>query len=156
MEYTKKRKIYIVFSALAVAAVMVIIFYLSAQDSEESTETSSWFLDLITSVFGKAPDQELLRTAAHFCEFAGLGLLVCNLIFAVKDNLKPIVSIVLSWLYAWTDEIHQIFVDGRAFQLSDLAVDLGGIVLGTAVFGGIIFSINKTVRCRLACTASTS
>lgn len=138
MKYSTKRKVYIAFSTLSVIAVMAIIFYLSSQNGEESTNTSNWLMDLIISVVGKAPDPNILRTLAHFCEFAGLGFLVNNLIFAFKDKLKPFICILLSWCYAWTDEIHQIFVPERAFQLFDLTVDLGGIVLGTAVFSGII------------------
>ncbi len=99
-------------------------------------------MDFIISVFGKAPDQDLLRTFAHFCEFAGLGFLMGNFIFALKDKLKPLLCILLSWGYAWTDEIHQIFVPGRAFQLIDLTVDLGGIILGVAVF----CAINSLIR----------
>ncbi len=143
MKYSKKRKIYIAFSALSVLAVMAIIFYLSAQNGEESTDTSNWLMDFIISIIGKAPNPNILRTLAHFGEFAVLGLLVNNLFFAVKDKLRPLLCILISWGYAWTDEIHQIFVPERAFQLFDLTVDLGGIVLGTAVFGGFILITGK-------------
>ncbi len=143
MKYSNKRSLYIIFSALSVVAVMAIIFYLSSQNGEESTNTSNWLMDLIISIVGKAPDPNILRTLAHFCEFAGLGFLMNNLIFAIQDKLKPLVCVFYSWCYAWTDEIHQIFVPERAFQLIDLTVDLGGVILGTAVFCGLFFLINK-------------
>lgn len=146
MKYSKNRKIYIAFSALSVIAIMAIIFYLSSQNGEESTNTSNWLTDLIISIVGKAPDPHILRTLAHFCEFAGLGFLINNLIFSIKDKLKPFIGVLLSWGYAWTDEIHQIFVPERAFQLFDLTVDLGGVILGTAVFSGIILLIKKHKR----------
>lgn len=143
MNYTKNKKIYISVSAVLLISVMVLIFCLSAQNSAESTETSGFFTELIASVFGKAVNEEIIRTLAHFCEFAVLGFLVSNLIFSLKEQLKPLTCIVLSWAYAWTDEIHQIFVDGRAFQLIDLTVDLGGIVLGTAMFGCFMLLFKK-------------
>ncbi len=143
MKYSKKQKIYITFSAFCLIAVMTIIFYLSSQNGEESTNTSDWLTDLIILIVGKAPNPNILRTLAHFSEFAVLGLLVNNLFFAIKDKLRPFFCIIISWGYAWTDEIHQIFVPQRAFQLFDLTVDLGGIALGTAVFCGIILLIKK-------------
>ena len=145
---TTGRKIYRIFSVIAVAAIMITIFILSAQDSEESTETSGFFVELLKFIFRKDISHSLVRTAAHFCEYAGLGFFMCNVLYSFKDRLKPVVSALFSWGYAWTDEIHQIFVDGRAFQLSDLAVDLGGVILGTLVFTIIIKIINKIINKR--------
>ena len=62
-----------------------------------------------------------------------------NLLFSLKDKLKPFLSVLFSFGYAVTDEIHQIFIPGRAFQLIDLTIDLGGIVLGVVVFCLLIF-----------------
>ena len=138
MNYSKGRKIYIVISAILVVAVATIIFCLSAQTATNSANTSASLIDLIFSTFGKAPDQSVIRSLAHFCEYALFGFLVSNLYFAMKDKLKPFLSIVLSLSYAITDEIHQLFVPGRACQLTDLAVDLGGIILGVAIFSILI------------------
>ena len=145
MKYTNKRKLYIAFSAIALIAVMAIIFRLSHQTAEESSETSGSLIAWIYGILGLFFSQDVIRTLAHLCEFAGLGFLTSNLIFSYTDKVKPFLSILFSWLYALTDEIHQIFVDGRAFQVSDLAVDLGGVALGTAVFALLIFII-KTVK----------
>ena len=141
MNYTKGRKIYIAFSAILVAVVAVIIFKLSAQTATESSGTSQSLIDLIFSYLGKSFTQNTIRTVAHLCEFAGFGFLVTNLVFALKDKLMPVLSVLLSFGYAVTDEIHQIFVPGRAFQLIDLTIDLGGIILGTVVFSAIILII---------------
>lgn len=134
MTYSKRRKIYILISALSVITVAIIIFYLSAQTAHESAETSDSMLNWIQLIFGQNYNEDFIRTLAHFCEFAGFGFLVGNLIFSIKDKLKPLLSVLFSFGYAITDEIHQIFVPGRAFQLIDLTVDLGGIVFGVAVF----------------------
>lgn len=134
MNYSKGRKIYIALSAIALVAVLITIFVLSAQNGEKSSSTSGFFTELIEAIFGQPADEAIIRTLAHFCEFAGLGFLMCNFLFALKDKLKPILSILLSCAYAVTDEIHQYFVPDRACQLSDFAVDSAGIVLGVTVF----------------------
>ena len=134
MKYSKGRKIYIIISAVALLAVLITIFVLSAQNGEESSFTSSFFTELIEAVFGQPANEDTIRTLAHFCEFAGLGFLMCNFLFALKDKLRPFLSIFFSVVYAISDEIHQYFVPERACQLSDLAVDSCGVIFGIAVF----------------------
>ncbi len=126
-------KIYRTFSILAVIAVMVIIFILSAENGKESAETSSWVIDFLSLFFKGDLAQEVIRTFAHFSEYAVLGLLMYNVTYSFKVKLAPVVSSILSLIYALSDEIHQYFVPERACQLSDLAVDFGGILMGTAV-----------------------
>ena len=147
MNYSKGRKIYIIISAFLVVVVAIIIFLLSSQTATNSANTSGSLIDLIFSLFGKAPNQTVIRTLAHFCEYTLFGFLVSNLYFALKNKLNPILCIGLSWGYSWTDEIHQLFVPGRAFQLTDLAVDLGGIFLGVAVFC-ILIILKRKVKNR--------
>jgi VanZ family protein len=139
MNYSKGRKIYIGISAILVIAVAIIIFYLSHQTSTESSNTSDSLIGLIFTLIGQTFSTEFIRTLAHFCEFAGFGFLMSNLLFSLKDKLKPFLSVLFSFGYAVTDEIHQIFIPGRAFQLIDLTIDLGGIVLGVVVFCLLIF-----------------
>lgn len=134
MNYSKGRKIYIAISAFLVVAFAIIIFYLSHQTSTESSDTSDSLIELISSLIGLTLSENFIRSLAHFCEYAGLGFLVHNLIFSIKDKLYPFLSVLFSFGYAVTDEIHQIFVPGRACQLIDLAIDFGGIILGIVVF----------------------
>lgn len=150
MNYSKGRKIYITISAILVVAVAVIIFYLSAQNGEESSSTSGFFTKLIEAIIGQPPNEAFIRTLAHFCEFTALGFLMCNFIFALKDKLKPLFSIMFSFIYAVSDEIHQYFIPERACQLTDLAIDICGIVSGVAVFCILIFLNNKkqTSKCK--------
>ena len=146
MTYSKGRKFYIAISAILVLAVSIIIFCLSAQTATKSQGTSGSLINLIFSIFGKAPDQNLIRTLAHFCEYGLFGFLVSNLYFSIKDKIAPLLCIGISWGYAWTDEIHQFFVPGRACQLTDLVVDLVGIILGVIALSviSIIIKHKKT------------
>ena len=150
MKHSRGRKIYIILSAFALLAVLITIFILSAQNGEESSSTSGFFTRLIETILGQPANETVIRTLAHFCEFAGLGFLMCNFLFALKDKLKPFWSFLFSLVYAITDEIHQIFVPERACQLTDLAVDSAGIVLGVVAFCILIILKCKmqNVKCK--------
>ena len=135
---TKGQKAYKIFSATFMIAVMVTIFILSAENSKDSAETSNIIIIWLSQFFGYETTQEIIRTAAHFCEYAGLGFSVINFLYAFKKALSPILSVIIAWGYALTDEIHQYFVPGRAFQLIDLTVNFFGILLGVSMFAVII------------------
>ncbi len=141
-------KIYKVVSLVLLIAVMVTIFVLSHQDGSESSETSGFVTKLLSLVFGDNIPEAIVRTFGHFSEFAALGFLSTNCYYAFKEKRKPVLCISLSWLYAWTDEIHQIFIDGRAFQISDLLVDLGGIICGTVLIIAVILLTKKIKKKR--------
>lgn len=145
--HNKAFKFYKIISVILLVAVMVIIFILSHQNGTQSSETSGFVTKLFSLIFGDKIPEELIRTFGHFSEFAVLGFLMLNCIYAFKQKLKPVSSVLTSWGYAWTDEIHQIFVDGRAFQISDLMVDLAGIILGTLIILIILkIADRKTAR----------
>ena len=128
---TKRRKNYIVISWILVLACMIVIFCLSAQNGEESSELSGSFVMSILNWMGITISEALLRTFAHMLEFMGLALLLFNAIYATWENkLTSVFAFSGTVLYAITDEIHQIFVPDRAFQLSDILVDSTGALIG--------------------------
>lgn len=133
---TRSRKIYVAVSWILVVACMVIIFCLSAQTAEESSELSGSFILALLKWLGLELEQEVIRTIAHCLEFMGLSLLVFNATYATwKTKLTPIIAFAGTVLYAITDEFHQIFVPGRAFQITDIFVDSTGAFIGvTASF----------------------
>lgn len=131
---TKKLKAYRVVSVILLVAVMVTIFCLSAQDSTDSAEVSGSVVSWLYELFKIDLPDGTVRTIAHCCEFAALGFLMINAIRSFKESFNPVLSVIISFGYAITDEIHQLYVPGRAFQLIDLTVDLLGITLGTIAF----------------------
>ena len=106
---TKESKAYKIFSVIFMIAVMVTIFILSAQNSDDSAETSGALITWLDRLFAMGVSQD-----------------------------------IIAWGYAFTDEIHQIFVPGRAFQLIDLTVNLFGILLGIGVF--VLFVLIAEIR----------
>ena len=131
---TKKLKAYRIVSIILLVAVMVTIFCLSAQDSTDSAEVSGSVVSWLYELFKIDLPDGTVRTIAHCCEFAALGFLMINAIRSFKESFNPVLSVIISFGYAVTDEIHQLYVPGRAFQLIDLTVDLLGITLGTIAF----------------------
>ncbi len=138
-------KVYFLISLIIVLSLLVLIFYLSHQSGEDSSQTSGWFTALLNFLLPFEANEAVIRTLAHFSEFACLSFFVNNLLVSYKKRLCPVISCVLSFLYAITDEIHQIFIPGRACQLQDMLVDLAGIISGMLVFV-VIYSLIKKLK----------
>ena len=143
----KGRKIYMLISWILVLICMGIIFSLSAQIAEESQDLSDSFIRNLFEFLGIELKSDFVRTIAHMLEFMGLSLLIFNAVYSTWNlKLTPIIAFVGTSLYAITDEIHQIFVPGRAFQISDVLVDSIGALIGVIVsfvILKIILSIKK-------------
>lgn len=124
-------------STVLVAIWMIIIFIMSSFDSVESSNQSNFIVDIIANIF-KIENIELLsfiiRKLAHFAEYLILGLLVANMFTKNNINNLYLISIILCIIYATSDEIHQIFVPGRACQLRDILIDSIGSIIGIYLY----------------------
>lgn len=70
----------------------------------------------------------LLRKAAHFTEFACLGVFMCRLLFWLK---KPYwLALVGAFLVACCDETIQRFVPDRGPSFKDVMIDTSGALVG--------------------------
>ena len=113
------------------AACMAAIFYFSSRTADESEQQSGFFAQLITKLFGIGGFSDfIIRKLAHFTEFAGLGLLFAIALKVQTGKSKTPTAIICSSIYAATDEIHQIFVPGRACRVLDWGIDTCGAALG--------------------------
>ena len=127
---------------------MVVIFMFSSQPAEVSDEKSRLVIQIfnaiglnLDSVLGELANF-VVRKAAHFTEYFILALLVFNVIgeeFKLKQAL--LLSIVVVFLYACSDEFHQIFVPGREGKLRDVLIDTSG----GAVAMGVVY-IRKQIK----------
>ena len=72
-----------------------------------------------------------IRKTAHFMIFLIFGVLVFLLSGCYKD-IKPslLISLAVCFLYAVSDEVHQIFIPGRAGMIKDVFLDFSGSVTG--------------------------
>ena len=77
-----------------------------------------------------------LGGAAHFFEYAVLSILVARAMLWEGNYSRGRLFTVyyLTLLFAFTDEFHQLFTPGRAFQLVDLLLDAFGALLGLGLY----------------------
>lgn len=128
---------------------MCFIFTMSSFGHNSSDAQSNLFVDFIAQNFPHVRHGLennlislstlifLVRKTAHFTEYAILGaLFYLNFRQLPKLNSRPkkiLLPIVFSFLYACTDELHQIFVPGRSAQFRDVLIDTLGASFGIAI-----------------------
>jgi VanZ family protein len=112
---------------------MAVIFFLSSQNGSESSGLStSLFKPLfeMLSFTGISTDNFslIIRKSAHFISYLILGILVFRALdtYQIELSQKVYMSMLLCIGYAISDEIHQIFVPGRAGTLMDIFIDSAG------------------------------
>lgn len=145
----KKRTWMLIFLWAMTVLVMYIIFSFSAQSAEGSKALSQGLLDKILEIIPFEISHVFLRKAAHFSEYALLGAVsFCALSFTLKRNAF-FWSWLLSTFYAITDEIHQLFIPGRACRAFDVFVDSSGAAAGIA-FAALVFFILNLIYKRVS------
>lgn len=144
-----------IISLSLLAIWMTVIFIMSAQPANESSQTSgelvSKVIDVIYSDFDSfSADKQVIvtynvtfivRKVAHFLEFFVLGLFSAMAAFTFKKGstfVKAFSSILFSVVYAVGDEVHQIFVPGRACRIFDMCIDSIGCVCAVVTVAIII------------------
>lgn len=155
---SKKKK---VVAWIGVGLWMGIIFYLSHQPAGKSSELSSGVVDLVIDTFEKVLpfisfDMDLfhhiIRKGAHFSAYFILGVLIVVALKETKHFTQPklfALALIVSVLYASSDEFHQLFIEGRSGELTDVLIDSAGIVTGISVFlfvKPVLRRIQKKIR----------
>ena len=152
----RKSTIKIIISWLLVLIWMVVIFSFSNMDKEHSSSVSKGLISntVIASyevgnklgIVDKIPsDKEInkivlkthvpVRKIAHFSEYLILSLLVINALknSGVKNKLL-ITAFLMCLIYSCSDELHQIFINGRAGKIIDIVIDSSGSIFGILVY----------------------
>lgn len=138
-----RKKTVTVLCWLAVIVCMGVIFYFSSQPAVVSQSLSDKFAFILRLPFGSF----IVRKGAHFLEFAGLSVLVFNALHSTYGRFRPVLSFIITALYALTDEIHQIFVDGRACRFFDWVVDCSGAA-SAIIFVCLVIFISDRIKRR--------
>jgi len=129
---------------LLVVLWMMIIFWFSHQPALESANLSSGISQMVIDVLEKMiPSLSIdiegfhhfIRKNAHFFIYLILGLLVDNGLRSsgVKGYSRFGLAVIICVLYAVSDEIHQLFIPGRAGQIRDVLIDSGGALTGVCL-----------------------
>ena len=118
-------------SGVSVSFTAKMLSFLSSELSEETAHTIAVSIDFF------------VRKLAHFTIYAVLGFLVRNLLIYAHTNRKIIFSVIVCAIYSITDEVHQIFVPGRAGRVYDVAIDTFGATTGVLMFVFVMCIIEK-------------
>ena len=124
-------------------AWMAMIFYLSHQPAEQSAELSGGIVANLIEIFHLPVTEHFVRKAAHFSEYAVLGILVVNAVRLFVSNHFLWTSVVVCSLYSVTDELHQLFIPGRSCQVSDMLLDTAGSAAGVLLWWLVICLMKK-------------
>lgn len=145
---------------------MALIFYLSSQNAEISSETSGSVIESVAGIFYpgfsemSAAEQEeivgafqfIVRKTAHFSLYAVLGILSFLSVISyrkLKYRFRILISAGICLLYAASDEFHQLFVAGRSGEIRDICIDFCGSLIAIAVLAllsRLIKRIYKAIR----------
>lgn len=128
------------FKWLLVIVWMVLIFWFSSMPAVVSEGKSQYVIYIfnllglnLNGVFGNLADF-VVRKCAHFSEYFIFYMLLYN---AYKDSFPKKKALLLSllcvFLYACTDEFHQLFVLGREARMRDVLIDTSGGALALIV-----------------------
>lgn len=101
---------------LPVLVWMAIIFYLSSRSDLPKADSFFW--------------EFLFKKSGHLFVYSVLALIWCYTL----DTNKIVNSFLYSFAYAFTDEIHQLFVPNRTGLLRDVYIDSVGIGFGVLLF----------------------
>lgn len=142
-ERTLSNKIWLFVSYGLLLFWMVLIFSLSAQVAEASAQLSGGLLQKLLALLPFPISEFFLRKMAHFTEFLILGLFFYHAFYRSFLKRMPVISFLCTALYAVSDEVHQIFVPGRACQFRDMLIDSAGALLGILLISGILLCIHK-------------
>lgn len=133
---------------LIVLICMFTIFSFSSDNDVESNKKSDGVIIRTCKLFLKKDLSEkeqrkyiekyvvFVRKTAHFSIYLLLGLSIISLIkeYRQVDIKAIIIALIVSILYAISDEIHQIFVSGRSGELFDVIIDSLGSITGIYLY----------------------
>ena len=157
--------ILVVFIILNMAFIWINSAKVSSESDKSSTKIAKTIAEKTVKDFNKLSKNKQqakiketngkIRSTAHFAEFVPLGflvlLLMINILFC-KKKIKLVVfcsvlALLICALCALSDEIHQIFVKGRSFEVKDILTDTLGSLVGIVCGLIVIVSYKSKKHC---------
>lgn len=112
---------------------MIFIFIMSHTNGNDSSNQSNFIAEIILKFIDIDVETLtfLIRKAAHMSEYAILLLLIYyGLSNTITYKYNLLTSLATTFIYACSDEFHQLFIPGRSGQLKDVLIDTsGGLVM---------------------------
>jgi VanZ family protein len=145
------RKISVITAWTLTALWMAVIFWFSHQPSTQSSAISGGLLETMIApltALGLGVGEldflhTLLRKSAHFIAYAVLGLLSVHALRETGVKKSPFWAFLISFIYAITDEVHQLFIPGRSGEVSDVMIDTAGALIGIGIYHALLFLVRR-------------
>lgn len=155
--------------------IMSMIFSFSAQDSGESSSLSeqiaSYVIDLLDKLLtldltelqsaqAVARIHTFIRKIGHFSEYMLLGVslsLPLYTLYRMRGKRLFLTTLCFCIIFASSDEIHQLFVEGRNGSPRDVLIDTAGAFVGISSSQLLCYILRKCIIEPLQmhhCTAS--
>ena len=128
---------------LLVIIWMIVIFSFSSNVAEESNSKSKKIAHTVVDIVEKEKNKKEkdiivekankpIRKIAHGFEYCILGILLFLALSThnISNKKKYIITLIICIIYASTDEIHQLYINGRYGDYKDVLVDTLGSSIG--------------------------
>ncbi|MBP1864788.1 VanZ family protein [Clostridium tetanomorphum] len=119
---------------------MIIIFKFSSDTGKVSDGKSGFVIQIINylgidinNIFGEMTNF-IVRKLGHFTEYFILCFLLMIALeenFSLKKAMK--LSLFITFIYACSDEFHQLFVPERTGKIKDVLIDTCGGILAVGI-----------------------
>ena len=174
-KYINKASILKLLSFIPALFIMSIIFSFSSQDSAESSslseQISTYVIELLDrllaldltelqAVHAVERIHKFIRKLGHFSEYMLLGVslsLPLYTLYHIRGKRLFLATLCFCIVFASSDEIHQLFVEGRYGTPKDVLIDTLGAITGIVSTQLLCYIIRKCIIEPLQmhhCTAS--
>ena len=131
---------------------MIFIFVMSQTPGNDSSKQSNFIVDIIIHILPITRDtlSFIVRKCAHMTEYAILFLL--SYLATVKISMSQSrfynrsIAVLISLLYACSDEMHQLLVPGRSGKMIDVGIDMAGVLIVL-----ICMILSKNTKWKIIC-----
>lgn len=128
---------------------MLTVFFFSHQQGTSSSNTSKNVSTIIINILDIKKEmledkkteivqiiEPIIRKLAHYTLYMIGGILIINCIDAyIKEDKKNIIySLFIGILYSISDELHQLFINGRSGKILDVIIDSVGVFTGILIY----------------------
>ncbi len=143
----KREKLKKIFSIIFLIIWCLVIFFFSNQDGISSTKSSSFVVGIVNAILNLFINIDLtkyelatfiIRKLAHMFVYFVLFFFIYNVFKQYKVKRIISFSYIFCLLYAISDEIHQLFINERSGQVTDVLIDMSGVVIASILLFLII------------------
>ncbi|WP_279160357.1 VanZ family protein [Thomasclavelia cocleata] len=111
---------------------MIFIFIMSHTNGNESSNQSNFIVKIVLEFININHEtlSFMIRKTAHMSEYAILLLFIYyGLYKTITYKYQLLISLLITFIYACSDEFHQLFIPGRSGQFMDVLIDTSGALI---------------------------